>query len=54
MYLITTSIKPPFLTNWFDSENHFNPQINMIVYDLAKCMFTTDGVNWVQLDIDHL
>jgi hypothetical protein len=54
-YLITTNEKhQPFLTKWFDPENHFNPDIGMIVYDLVEEKFTTDGVNWNDILIDHL
>lgn len=54
-YLITTKeVKSPFLTKWFEPENHFNPDIEMIVYDLVECKFTTDGTTWHDIDIDHL
>lgn len=54
-YLITTKeVKYPFLTDWFDSENHFSPDVEMIVYDLYKNEFTTDGKIWHKIDIDHL
>jgi len=53
-YLITTKESQPFLTDWFDSENHFNKEVEMIVYDLVKHQFTIDGVNWLPIEIDHL
>lgn len=53
-YLITTSITPPYLTQWFDADNHFNPDVNMVVYDLERCVYTTDGYNWEPIQIDHL
>lgn len=54
-YLITTKeIKSPFLTQWFESDNHFNNEVEMIVYDLVECKFTTDGKNWHDIEIDHL
>ena len=54
-YLITTKeVKSPFLTQWFEPENHFNPDIEMIVYDLVECKFTTDGETWNDIEIDHL
>lgn len=54
-YLITTKeVKAPFLTEWFDAENHFNPEIEMIVYDLAECKFTTDGKVWQDIEINNL
>jgi hypothetical protein len=53
-YLITTKVKLPFLTAWFDTENHFNPDVGMVVYDLCKNEFTTDGKTWQKLEVDHL
>lgn len=54
-YLITTNeTDKPFFTDWFDSENNFNPHIGMIVYDLVRLEFTTDGKTWKPIDIDHL
>ena len=54
-YLITTKeVITPFLTDWFEPENHFNPDIEMIAYDLVESKFTTDGKNWHDITIDHL
>ena len=53
-YLITTNAQPPFLTGWFYAENNFNPEVGMIVYDLYKNKFTTDGKTWQNIEIDHL
>jgi hypothetical protein len=54
-YLITTKeVNSPFLTDWFDAENHFNPDEEMVVYDLCNNEFTTDGKTWHKLDVDHL
>ena len=53
-YLITTNIQKPFLTEWFIPENNFNSGVEMVVYDLAKNIYTKDGVNWEQIEIDHL
>jgi len=53
-YLITTNITTPFLTNYFDAENNFNPEIEMVVYDLYLNKYTEDGKNWYELEIDHL
>ena len=51
-YLITTKNNTPFITKWFEPENHFNP--DMVVYDLVLNKFTTDGVNWHEITIDKL
>lgn len=54
-YLITTKeVKSPFLTEFFEPENHFNQDVEMIVYDLLECTFTTDGKTWHDIEIDHL
>jgi hypothetical protein len=54
-YLITSNeAKSPFLTKWYDFENHFNEEIGMIVYDLVELKFTTDGKTWFDIEIDHL
>jgi len=54
-YLITTKeVKSPFLTQWFDPENHFNPDVDMVVYDLCKNEFTTDGKTWHKIEVDYL
>ena len=52
-YLITTKeSQSPFLTKWFDLENHFNK--DMIVYDLLENKYTTDGKKWQNIEVDHL
>ena len=53
-YLVTTNITNPFLTNYFDAEKDFNSEIEMVVYDLQNCLYTEDGKNWYELEIDHL
>lgn len=53
-YLITTKNNAPFFTDWFDSENHFNSTLEMIVYDLYMYKYTIDGKNWTKIEIDNL
>ena len=57
-YLIVTNVlmsgQFPFLTKWFDTENNFNSEIEMVVYDLYLNKYTEDGKNWHELEIDHL
>ena len=54
-YLITTDAdEHPFVTHWFDSENNFNMESGMIVYDLQELKFTNDGINWQEITEDHL
>ena len=51
-YLVTQPNYAPFLTNWFDSENHFTE--DMVVYNLLNNSYTTNGIEWIELNIDHL
>ena len=56
-YLITyieNGIQKAFYTKWFEPENHFNADIEMVVYDLELWKFTTDGKTWHLIEIDHL
>jgi len=53
-YLITIKNGEPFLTKWFDPKNNFNADLGMIVYDLVKNKYTTDGKKWDDIEIDHL
>lgn len=53
-YLIITSRNEPFLTDWFEHENHYDPEIYMLVFDLLKNKYTKDGVNWIEIEQDHL
>jgi len=52
MYLIQPKDDDPFITKWFVPENHFVK--GMVVYDLHKYKFTTDGQNWNNIPVDHL
>lgn len=51
-YLITSKDHKPFLTKWFEAENHFSD--GMIVYDLINHCYTTDGIVWLKIESDHL
>ena len=53
-YLVITREGNPFLTEWFDAVNHFNPTLEMVVFDLAKNKYTKDGVEWFDIIEDHL
>ena len=53
-YLITGNSFAPFFTDYYTSENCFNPDVGMIVYDLVNTVYTSDGVNWIEIEIDHL
>ncbi len=55
-YLIITKVQPPFFTDRFDPENHFNhdPEIGMMVIELHSKTYTTNGVTWQRINEDHL
>lgn len=53
-YLITTTTHAPFLTEWYDFENHFNQDLGMVVYDLLNQKYTNNGYTWFEIQIDHL
>jgi hypothetical protein len=53
-YLITCNGHIPALTHWYEYENHYNSEINMVVFDFHKMMFTKDGIEWHQIERDHL
>jgi hypothetical protein len=53
-YLITTTIASPYFTKWFDTENTFNAEIQMVVYDLLDEKYTTDGEKWHEIEVDNL
>ena len=53
-YLVTTKDNPPFRTHWFDPENHFNSELEMVVYDLVNGVYMFDGETWNLIEEDHL
>lgn len=53
-YLILTAIQAPFLTNWFEVENNWTPEIGMQVFDLVKRVYMIDGETWLPIQEDHL
>lgn len=59
-YLVTQPHQEPFITQWFDPENNFNP--GMIIYDLEYFTYFTGEYTWsnelqinkaVWIDIEH-
>ena len=52
--IITTGL--PFLTDFFEPQNHFNPDPNleMAVFDLINLKYTIDGYSWEDIPEDHL
>lgn len=53
-YLITGNNFKPFYSDYFNTETHFNYEINMIVYDLVLNRFTENGKTWECIEIDYL
>lgn len=53
-YLVTTKDNPPFLTEYFDVENHFAENLGMVVYDLCKKIYTKNGRMWFEIPKNSL
>lgn len=43
-----------FYTDWYQFDNHYNAELNMVVANLAKGEITYDGKTWEEIDEDHL
>ena len=43
-----------FFTNWFDIENNFNAEIEMVVYDLRANQFMDKTLIWLDIKEDSL
>lgn len=52
-YLVTADFIEPFLTNYFDIENNYNSEINMVVFDIINNLFYS-GTEWFPINEDHL
>lgn len=54
-YLVTSKFfKAPFFTDYFSVENFFNTDLDMVVYDLYGEKYMVDGINWIDIERDHL
>lgn len=53
-YLVVTNSYEPFYTNWFDAENNFIKDCEMVVFDLTNGKYTTNGKDWFDIKEDHL
>jgi len=53
-YLVTMNGNPPFLTKWFEYDNHWQDVINMVVCDLQNLTYTQDGKTWHPIEQDQL
>ena len=52
-YLITTVQYEPYFTEWYDSDM-FNPELDMVVYDISNSLYTKDGITWNEILYDNL
>lgn len=52
-YLVTTLRQTPFFTDYWDYPNFWNDGI-IAIYDLDNKLYTTDGLKWQEIKIDHL
>ena len=50
--LIIPKDSEPFLTKWFQYENHYSK--GMVVYDLYSHLYTKNGEDWDEIQLDHL
>lgn len=56
-YLVTyieNGLQKAFYTNWFDVENNFNPDVNMVVFDLINHKYMVNSLGWTNIEEDHL
>jgi hypothetical protein len=56
-YLVTyieNGLRKAFYTNWFDVENNFNPDVNMVVFDLINHKYMVNSLGWTDIEQDHL
>lgn len=55
-YLVTGTGISPFFTNWFDIESHYNPEYDMVVFDLINGEYYDGNINkvWIIIEEDHL
>lgn len=51
-YLVVTENEEPFFSNWFQPENHFVK--GMKVFDILLSKYTVNGIDWNEIQIDHL
>lgn len=49
-----TGEQEAFYTDWFQADNHFNPDGDMVVIDLIHHLVTFDGETWQDIEQDQL
>lgn len=53
-YLITMDGEEPFTTEWYDYENNYRSDLNMVIYNLHNHTYSTNGIDWKSIETDHL
>lgn len=53
-YLIICDGQLPAVTHWYDYDNNYNSDLNMVVFDFAVMKYTEDGLTWLEIQEDHL
>jgi hypothetical protein len=51
-YLIIQEIAPPYFTKWYEPDNF--DHTGLMVIDTSTNKFTRDGINWQEIEYDHL
>ncbi len=51
---LVTGERSAFYTDWFQADNHFNPDADMVVIDQTHHLVTFDGETWQDIEQDHL
>lgn len=51
-YLIIQNDIPPFYTNYYEYDNHY--QKGMTVINLLANKYTNNGIDWFNINEDHL
>ena len=49
-----TGEQEAFYTDWFQADNHFNPEVGMVVIDQTQHLVTFDGETWQDIEQDQL
>lgn len=49
-----TGKRSAFLTNWYDYENNYAPEMDMVIVDCHSFKVAFDGKTWEDIEFDHL
>jgi hypothetical protein len=56
-YLVTyteNGLRKAFYTYYFDIENNFNPDVEMIVFDIINHKYLVNSLGWTDIEFDNL